>query len=297
MQILLTIAYDGTNYAGWQRQENAVAVQEKIETALENLLLREKISCEKNLREKTSCEKNLREKTSCEKISREKISCEKNLREKNSCEKISCEEISQKIILRAASRTDAGVHALGQRASFFAPQNFKIPVEKLPAVLRGFLPPDICVTHAETVSDDFNPQFDAKQKTYRYRIHTAQNPLLSRYSAFVPRDLDAKKMQAAAKFFVGRHDFAAFCATGSSAKTTVREIFDCVVRGAHAFEIEITGGGFLYNMVRIIAGTLVYVGLGKISAEEIPEIIASKNRAKAGKTMPPHGLTLAEILY
>ena len=245
MQILLTVAYDGTNYAGWQRQENAIAVQERLEDALSDLLARE-------------------------------------------------------IIVRAASRTDAGVHALGQRAAFFAP-DLRVPLDKLPAVLVSRLPTDISVTAAQIVPDDFNPRFGAKQKTYIYKIYNAScpNPLLSRYSAFVPRELDFYAMQKAAKFFVGKHDFAAFCATGGSAKTTVREVFSCEVKEdtSHCFALSITGNAFLYNMVRIIAGTVVYAGLGKISPNEIPKIIASKKRSCAGKTMPPQGLVLVNIEY
>jgi tRNA pseudouridine38-40 synthase len=245
MQILLTIAYDGTNYAGWQRQENIATVQEKIEDALGEILGRE-------------------------------------------------------TILRAASRTDAGVHALGQRASFFA-EDLKIPLDKLPLVITGLLPDDISVTFAEDVPHSFSTRFHAKQKTYTYNIHNAPlpNPLLTRYAAFEPRETDLSAMQKAAALFIGKHDFTAFCAVGSSAKTTTREIFDCRIE-KHTngiISMEITGGGFLYNMVRIIAGTLLYTGLGKFPPEDIPSIIASKNRANAGKTMPPQGLTLLRVGY
>lgn len=244
MQILLTMSYDGTVYAGWQRQENALAVQEVVENALAGLLSRE-------------------------------------------------------LTVRAASRTDAGVHALGQRASFFAP-DLRVPPEKLPAVLNALLPEDISVTAAEIVPEDFNPQFHARRKTYVYNFYNAPhpNPLFSRYSAFVPQELDFGAMQAAAEFFVGRHDFAAFCAVGSSAKTTVREVFSCAVEKQNGLiAMKITGGGFLYNMVRIIAGTVLYVGLKKIPQKKIPEIIASRERKNAGKTMPPQGLVLLDVKY
>ncbi|MCL1863889.1 MAG: tRNA pseudouridine(38-40) synthase TruA [Defluviitaleaceae bacterium] len=250
MQILLTISYDGTNYAGWQRQENAVAVQEKIEDALTSLLY-------------------------------------------------TAHPFERKATVKACSRTDAGVHALGQRASFFA-DDLKIPLDKLPIVINGLLPQDISVIKAEEVSDDFNPQFDAKQKTYIYNYYNSPfpNPLLSRYSAFVPEKLNITAMQKAAKTFVGKHDFAAFCATGGSAKTTVREIFSCfVVQKGEAIEMCITGSGFLYNMVRIIAGTVLYSGLGKISPDDIGSIIYLRDRRRAGKTMPPQGLVLAQVKY
>lgn len=246
---LLTVAYDGTDYAGWQRQENAITVQEKMEDALTVLLKRD-------------------------------------------------------VRVTAAGRTDSGVHALGQRVAFHA-DDLKVPIEKLPMVLNGLLPSDICVSFAERVPTGFSPRFDAIDKTYRYRILNAPcpNPLLGRYSAFVPMNLDAYKMKEAAKQFVGRHDFAAFCATGSSAKTTVREIYSLKVditdhqQPATLIDIVVTGNAFLYNMVRIIAGTLVYVGIGKINPQSVKEIILSKNRKNAGKTMPPHGLTLMGVSY
>jgi len=245
MQILLTISYDGTNYAGWQRQENAVAVQQKVEEALTALL-------------------------------------------------------SRPTQVIAASRTDAGVHALGQRACFTA-ADLRVPLAKLPMVLNGLLPPDVSVTEAEIVPQDFNPRFDAVQKTYTYNIYNAPypNPLFGRYSTFVPYPLDVQNMQAAARQFEGRHDFAAFCATGSSAKTTVREVYSCTMEKApnNMITMTITGNAFLYNMVRIIAGTVLYVGMGKIRAEEIGAIICAKDRKLAGKTMQPQGLTLLNVCY
>jgi len=245
MQILLTIAYDGTNYAGWQRQENAIAVQQKIEEALSAIL-------------------------------------------------------NRSVTVQGASRTDAGVHAIGQRAAFTAP-GLLVPLDKLPQVVNGLLPPDISVTAAEIVPNEFNPRFDAECKTYTYQIYNAAypNPLFARYSAFVPQRLNIAAMQKAAVQFIGRHDFAAFCATGSSAKTTVREIYECNVKKQKSgtITLTITGNAFLYNMVRIIAGTILYVGLGKIPTIEIGEIIALKDRKCAGKTMPPQGLTLQNIVY
>jgi tRNA pseudouridine38-40 synthase len=190
-----------------------------------------------------------------------------------------------------------------------------VPLDKLPQVLNSLLPKDISVTAAEKVPDSFHPIWDAKSKTYLYRIynHSRRNPLLWRYTAFVPAKLDFAAMQEACKHFVGQHDFAVFCASGGSAKTTVREIYELSVsrRPVSSFavgcdptinqndviEMAVNGNGFLYNMVRIIAGTLVFVGLGKIRPCEIPEIILSKDRAKAGKTMPAKGLTLLEIFY
>jgi len=247
MQTLLTISYDGTAYAGWQRQQNAIAVQQKLEEALSTLM-------------------------------------------------------NQPITTKAASRTDAGVHALGQRA-VFSVENLLIPLGKLPQVLSGYLPPDISITAATAVPASFNPRFDAAYKTYTYNFYNAPtpNPLLRRYSAFIPRPLNTTAMQKAAKSFIGKHDFAAFQATGSSAKTTTREIYACAISKHQSqpnlITLTITGNAFLYNMVRIIAGTLLYVGLNKIPADTIPAIIQSRNRTKAGKTMPPEGLTLVEVGY
>jgi len=245
MQILLTVAYDGTAYAGWQRQDNAVAVQQRLEEALSAVL-------------------------------------------------------GQPITTRAASRTDAGVHALGQRAAFFA-DDLRVPLGRLPRVINGLLPADISVTAAEVVTDDFNPRFGAVYKTYTYNTYCAPlpNPLLTRYSAYVPQALDIGAMKKAAGHFTGRHDFAAFMATGSSAKTTVREIYACDVgeSGPGLITLTVTGNGFLYNMVRIIAGTALYAGLGKIAPGDVPGIILSRDRTRAGKTMPPEGLTLVEVGY
>jgi tRNA pseudouridine38-40 synthase len=241
---LLTVAYDGTDYCGWQRQINGISVQQRLEEALEALL-------------------------------------------------------GHGVKTTAASRTDAGVHALGQRVAFDG-GTLKIPLDKLPQVLNGLLPPDISVGKAETVADDFSPRFAAKCKTYTYRLcnASAPNPLQRRYSAFVPRTLGIPAMQKAAQAFVGRFDFASFCATGGSTKTTVREIHACEISCENAVVlITVTGNGFLYNMVRIIAGTLVYVGLGKLSPDSIKGIIAAKDRTLAGKTMPPEGLTLLDVVY
>lgn len=242
MNILLTVAYDGTNYAGWQRQDNAISVQQRLEEALSELL-------------------------------------------------------SKNIKVSSASRTDAGVHALGQRSAFKV-DHMPIPLEKLPLAVNSRLPKDIVVHAALTVDENFSPRFDAHSKTYSYQIYNAPypDPMLSRYSAFVPQKLNTEKMAQAAKNFVGTFDFAAFCATGSSAKTTERTIFSCgVEKKGQLIRLTVTGNGFLYNMVRIIAGTIVYAGMGKLS--NIPEIILSKDRTKAGKTMPPEGLTLEEVRY
>jgi len=194
---------------------------------------------------------------------------------------------------------------LGQRAAFAA-EDMRIPIEKFPCVINGCLPQDISVTAAELVPDGFNPRHAAR-KTYAYKFYNSPcpNPLLRRYSAFVPQQLNLDAMKQAAAHFVGRNDFTAFKSTSPEEvkgarkiKTTVREIYSCGVSETDGLiEMKITGNGFLYNMVRIIAGTVYYAGIGKISPEEIPSIFISRDRARAGKTMPPEGLTLVEVVY
>lgn len=197
-----------------------------------------------------------------------------------------------------ASRTDAGVHALGQRAVIDIETT--IPTEKIPLAINSFLPDDIVVTEAEEVDLDFNPRFKAVKKTYEYRIYnsTFRNPLCRNYSEYVREKLDINSMSRAAEAFIGEHDFKGFCASGNSSKTTVRKIYSLEVKKeANFIVIRICGNGFLYNMVRIIAGTLIYVGMGKIKPDSIGEIIASHDRTKAGKTAGPSGLTLIKIVY
>ena len=197
-----------------------------------------------------------------------------------------------------ASRTDAGVHALGQRAVIDV--DTSIPAEKIPLALNPLLPDDIVVTHAEEVGADFNPRFKALKKTYEYSIYNApfRNPLYRNYSEYVRYELDLDSMRMACEAFVGEHDFRAFCASGNSSKTTVRTIYALdVEKDGDFIKIRVTGNGFLYNMVRIIAGTLIYVGEGRIAPDDLPEIIASGDRRKAGKTAGPSGLVLVKIMY
>lgn len=197
-----------------------------------------------------------------------------------------------------ASRTDAGVHALGQRAVIDV--DTSIPAEKIPLALNPLLPDDIVVTHAEEVGADFNPRFKALKKTYEYSIYNApfRNPIYRNYSEYVRCELDLDSMRTACEAFVGEHDFRAFCASGNSSKTTVRTIYSLdIEKDGDFIKIRVTGNGFLYNMVRIIAGTLIYVGEGRIAPDDLPEIIASGDRRKAGKTAGPSGLVLVKIMY
>jgi tRNA pseudouridine38-40 synthase len=243
MRVLLTVSYDGSGYYGWQRQNNFITVQQRLEEALSQLL-------------------------------------------------------KQDITVRGASRTDTGVHALGQRAVFRV--DTTIPVDKIPFAVNSFLPDDIVVTAAKEVDEEFHPQYSVTDKTYQYKILNKRFkvPMLNKYTDFVHEELDIDAMNKACKYFLGEHDFKAFCASGSTAKTTVRTIYDMnVKKDGDIVCITVNGNGFLYNMIRIIVGTLVLAGKGKIAPEYVEDIIKSKDRTKAGKTMLPNGLTLMEVNY
>lgn len=197
------------------------------------------------------------------------------------------------------SRTDVGVHAYGQVAHFFTEST--IPGEKFSYALNNLLPEDIVVQTSEEVPEDFHSRYASKGKKYRYLIcNTAhQSALMRNRACHVRPELDFEQMGKAAAHFVGEHDFAAFQATGGQVRSTVREIYSMSVRKKEdkLIELEVSGNGFLYNMVRIIAGTLIYVGMGKLSESDIPGIIGGLDRTKAGKTAPAQGLYLMEIYY
>ena len=189
-------------------------------------------------------------------------------------------------------------HALGQRAVIDVETS--IPAEKIPLAIRSFLPADIVVTKAEEVAETFHPRFDCVKKTYEYRFWNApaKNPKERLYSAYVQKPLDVERMNEGAKAFLGTHDFAAFCAAGAQVSTTVRTIFDChVEKRGESVRILVTGDGFLYNMVRILVGTLLFVSEGKIDPADLPAIIESGERMRAGKTAPPQGLYLNRVEY
>ena len=243
-RIAFITEFDGTGFAGFQSQENARAVQDVLEKALEELY-------------------------------------------------------KTKIRLTGCSRTDAGVHAKSHLSHADVP--FVIPEDKFPLAMNALLPDDVAVKKAFYVDDGFSARFDIKGKRYIYRIYSSptRSPLLDRTSYYCPVMPDVAKMQEAASFFAGEHDFAAFCATGGSQKTTVRRLFGVKVSSSGEdplkIEIEVSGEAFLYNMVRIIAGTLLYVGQGKIDPSEVGNIIESCDRSLAGKTLPAKGLTLEEV--
>lgn len=260
---MLTVAYDGTDFHGWQKQEPPDAaplrtVQGVLEETI-RLVLRQ-----------------------------------------------------PGIRVTGASRTDAGVHALGQVAAFTAETS--IPTERLARALSSRLPEDVQVLRAAIAPDAFDPISHARRKTYRYSlVHGgprstmkepsslhAPPPLFDRrFVTYTWHRLDAEAMHDAAQHLVGEHDFASFAQISHGRTTTVRTIFDCAVLATEPSrcQIEITGSGFLYNMVRIIAGTLVEIGRGKRTPADIPAILAARDRRAAGPTLPPHGLCLRSIEY
>ena len=243
---LLTLAYDGTNYCGFQVQPNGRSVAQTFQDGLEAVL-------------------------------------------------------HSRPDIKGCSRTDAGVHALGFALNFHA--ETRIPPEKLPLAINQHLPPDIRVLCARVVPEEFHARYAAHTKTYLYRIHNhpIDSPFDEKYYTRVPRRLDVDAMQRAAEQFVGKHDFLALCAAGSSAAAhgdTVRTITDChVTRKGDEVDIEVTADGYLYNMVRILAGTLCEVGAGRMQPDAIPGILASRDRSQAGPTLPAKGLFLEEVDY
>ena len=248
--ILLKIAYDGTNFSGWQRQPGA--------------------------------------RTVCGEL-----------------ERILCSMTGLDIKLDGTSRTDAGVHALGQCASFKS--DIKIPTENLAKAMNNALAKDrvenigeIRILSAQEMPDDFHARFSSKGKRYVYKIRQDREPdVFSRnYCYQIPKKLDIEAMREAAKYIAGEHDFACFQSAGSPKETTVRTVYDLTIEASDdTVLILVSGNGFLYNMVRIIVGTLVEVGLGKRSPESMADIIASCDRQKAAHTAPPQGLYLDEVFF
>ena len=242
-RIFLEIAYDGTNYSGWQIQNNAVSIQGTIDKALS-------------------------------------------------------EWLGEDIHTIGASRTDAGVHALGNVAVFDTES--RIPGDKFAYGLNSRLPEDICIQQSFEVPMEFHPRYTETVKTYEYKILNRRFPDPTRRndSFFYYGKLDVDAMNMAASEFVGPHDFKSFCSANQEKKSTVRTIYSAMVdKEDDMITFTITGNGFLYNMVRIIAGTLIEVGKGTIKPEDIKEILEKKDRSAAGPTAPAHGLTLVEIEY
>ena len=242
-RIKLTIAYDCTNYCGWQVQPNGITVEEVINKALSKM-------------------------------------------------------IGEEILVIGASRTDSGVHAMGNVAVFDT--NTTIPPEKIGIALNQRLPEDIVITKSEEVPLDFHPRYCDCSKTYEYHIINTRIPVPTKRftNYFVSYELDIDKMREAASYLVGEHDFVSFCNVRTDVENTVRTItaLDILTNG-NEITIRITGNGFLYNMVRIIVGTLIRVGRGFYEPEKVKEILEAKNRKAAGVTAPAHGLMLMEINY
>ena len=204
----------------------------------------------------------------------------------------------EKVELIASGRTDAGVHSLGQIANFKT--DSKLPIEKFPVALNSKLKKSIRIQKAEEMDERFHSRYNCKQKTYRYIINNSKegSAIYRNLEYHIPVKLNIKDMKKAIKYFEGEHDFKGFKASGTSSKSSVRKIYKAEIKeDEQRIIIELTGNGFLYNMVRIIAGTIVDVGLGKIKPDEIPEIIKSRDRTRAGKTLPPYGLYLVKVNY
>ena len=203
--------------------------------------------------------------------------------------------------VKGCSRTDAGVHALHYALNFHA--DTRIPMEKLPLALNQKLPASIRVNTAVEVDEAFHARYSAHAKTYHYHIWNSQidSPFSAGYHYKLPGALDEKAMQAVADQFVGTHDFMCLCSAGCEVAqrgNTVRSIIQCTVtRNGQEVVISVTADWYLYNMVRILAGTLVLAGQHKLNAEDVPAIIASRDRSKAGPTLPAQGLFLAQIDY
>lgn len=212
--------------------------------------------------------------------------------------------VRQPIHLTGASRTDAGVHAEGQVAAFTTTSALTIPIERLPMAINKHLADDAAVTEASIIPLDFDPIGDATRKAYRYTIHNQTiKPVFDRHRVFHFwwHDLDEQRMREAAQHLVGEHDFESFANTHHGRNSTVREIFECDVSrdGDHPNRIHIdtSGSGFLYHMVRIIAGTLIEVGRDKLQPDDVKRILDARDRAAAGPTAPPEGLCLKRIWY
>lgn len=239
----LVIAYNGTAYHGWQRQKNALAVQQVLEDTIYKLT-------------------------------------------------------GERVTADGCSRTDAGVHARQFVVSFKL--NSTITCRGIVFGLNPKLPDDISVLSCEEVRDDFHARYDCAGKEYEYIIHNSEikNPFYkdTAYRYWYP--IDEKKLDVAAKDFIGKHDFKSFCSTDCTKENTERTIFDfSVKRDGELVYFIVSGDGFLYNMVRIMVGTLLFINEGKISENGIPKILSSRNRTKAGKTVPPQGLYLNKVFY
>ena len=242
-RVKLVVAYDGTNYHGWQVQDNGITIEEVLNRTISEL-------------------------------------------------------VQEDIKVIGASRADAGVHACGNVAVFDTES--RIPGDKFSFALNQRLPEDIRIQESCEVDADFHPRYADTVKTYEYNILNRRFELPSKrlYAAFCYYPMDIERMNQAAAYLVGEHDFKSFCSAGAQVQTTVRTIYAVnVTKEDDMVHIRITGNGFLYNMVRIIAGTLMQVGTGLMEPEQVKEILEARDRSKAGPTAVAKGLTLVEIRY
>lgn len=241
--LLLTLRYDGTRFHGWQIQNNAESVQEKVEAAFHSVSGK-----------------------------------------------------SENII--GCSRTDAGVHA--NMFCCNVRTECSVPSEKMSNALNFYLPSDISVYDCREVDFDFHARYNAKGKEYIYLIDNEKyrNPFYENKALFYPYSLNVEEMNKNAKDFIGIHDFSAFCSADSEVQDKIREIYECKAeKDGNLIKITVRGNGFLYNMVRIIVGTLLDIQSGKIESGTIPQILKSRDRGKAGVTAKPEGLYLNKVLY
>ena len=206
--------------------------------------------------------------------------------------------VSEKVRLRGASRTDAGVHAQGQVANFKT--RSMLPPQSLQKALNSALPKDIVIADSREVSSDFNAQFDARWKSYRYTVINSDiaSPFLRKYAAIMRQKLDVSRMRKAARFMIGKHDFRSFQSQGSSVRNSKRTVKELTIsRKGNLIVIDIEADGFLYNMARSIVGTLTEVGRGKITPGSVKQIIARCDRKLSGPTAPAKGLCLMKVTY
>lgn len=206
---------------------------------------------------------------------------------------------NQKIVSYSSGRTDAGVHAYGAVVHYDEPKELKN--KRIRDSLNAYLPSDVKVVDAEIVHESFDARFDAKTKTYAYKFYLSrtERPLMFNRALRVNENVNIEKMKEACKYFIGEHDFTSFVARKSGKTNFVRTVYSCdiVETAKNEYELIISGNGFLYNMVRIIMGTLIFVGEGKYESKYVKEIIDGKNRALAGKTVASYGLYLMKVEY
>lgn len=204
----------------------------------------------------------------------------------------------KQINLIGSGRTDAGVNAYGQVANFKIDSNF--PIEKMATAINSQLKKSICIKKAEEVPEEFHSRYNCHSKTYNYVIDNSEQgtAIYRNLSYHISKKLNVEKMRKAILYLIGEHDFSSFKSSGTSSKSSVRTIYDAKVeKDGEKIIISLTGNGFLYNMVRIISGTLVEVGLESIEPEDVYKILNAKNRQMAGKTLPPQGLFLVKVEY